>query len=83
MSNNPKLYCVDQHFLFINKKHVLACELPGSLHWLRNTYCTYNVLAETPLRGIQMLAGHSTVAVSEKYTHVISELNQFAGNISV
>lgn len=65
------------------KNHVTACQLPGSLHWLRHTYCTYHVLAGTPIRAIQMLAGHSTVAVTEKYTHVISELNQFAGNINV
>ena len=65
------------------KKHALACELPGSLHWLRHTYCTYHVLAGTPIRAIQMLAGHSTVSVTEKYTHVISELNQFGGNINV
>ena len=42
----------------------------GSLHTLRHTYISHLVMAGVPLRTVQVLAGHSTIAVTEKYAHL-------------
>lgn len=65
------------------RNHIERLQLPGSLHWLRHTFCTYHVLNGTPIRAIQLLAGHSTIAVTERYTHVINELEKYKGNVNV
>ena len=39
----------------------------GSLHRLRHTFCAHMVMAGVPLRRVQMLAGHSDYATTEKY----------------
>lgn len=39
----------------------------GSLHRLRDTFCTYVVMAGTPLRRVQVPAGHGDQATTEKY----------------
>lgn len=44
--------------------------LNGSMHWLRHTYASHLVMADVPLRAIQQVMGHSTIAVTEKYAHV-------------
>lgn len=44
--------------------------LDGSLHTLRHTYISHMVMAGIPLRTVQKLAGHSTVAVTERYSHL-------------
>jgi site-specific recombinase XerD len=44
--------------------------LPGSIHWLRHTFISHLVMAGRPLRTVQVLAGHSTIAVTEKYAHL-------------
>ncbi len=46
-----------------------ACGLPGSLHWLRHTFCTALVQSGVSLYHVQKLAGHSSVQVTEKYAH--------------
>lgn len=43
--------------------------LPGSLHWLRHTFCTALVQSEVSLHEIKRLAGHSSVLVTERYAH--------------
>jgi len=44
--------------------------LDGSLHTLRHTYCSHLVMAGVPLRTVQQLLGHSTIAVTEHYVHL-------------
>ncbi|GAB3046849.1 hypothetical protein GCM10027214_06000 [Stenotrophomonas tumulicola] len=39
----------------------------GSLHRLRHTFCAHMVIAGVPLRRVQILAGHSDYATTEKY----------------
>jgi integrase len=43
--------------------------LPGTLHWLRHTFCTALVQSGVSLHEVQRLAGHSSVAVTERYAH--------------
>ena len=38
--------------------------------------------ARTPIRAVQQLAGHSTIAVTERYCHVLNELGKFGENVS-
>lgn len=45
-------------------------KLPGNLHWLRHTFASHLVMAGVPLRTVQVLMGHSTIAVTEKYAHL-------------
>lgn len=42
----------------------------GSLHTLRHTYCSHLVMNGVPLRTVQKLAGHSSIAVTERYAHL-------------
>jgi integrase len=44
--------------------------LDGCLHSLRHTYCSHLVMAGVDLRTVQVLAGHSTITVTEKYAHL-------------
>lgn len=46
-----------------------AAGLPGSLHWLRHTFCTVLAQSGVSLHEIKRLAGHSSIAVTEIYTH--------------
>ena len=45
-------------------------DLDGNLHCLRHTFCSHLVMRGVPLRTVQVLAGHSTFAVTEKYAHL-------------
>lgn len=42
----------------------------GSMHWLRHTFCSHLVMAGTSLRTVQVLAGHSTPVVTQRYAHL-------------
>lgn len=44
--------------------------LDGSLHCLRHTYGSHLVMAGVPLRTVQVLMGHSTILVTERYAHL-------------
>lgn len=46
-----------------------AAGLPGSLHWLRHTFCTILAQQGVSLHEIKRLAGHSSITVTEKYAH--------------
>ena len=46
-----------------------AAKLPGTLHWLRHTFCTHLAQAGVPAHEICKLAGHSSVLVTERYMH--------------
>jgi integrase len=45
-------------------------ELTGSVHALRHTFCSQLVQAGIPLRTVQVLAGHSSIRITEKYAHL-------------
>lgn len=51
-------------------RDIKACGLEGSLHDLRHTYCSHLVMGGVPLRTVQILAGHSSFAVTERYAHL-------------
>lgn len=42
----------------------------GSLHWLRHTFGSHLVMNGVPLRVVQQVMGHSTIAVTEQYSHL-------------
>lgn len=46
-----------------------AAGLPGSLHWLRHTFCTALVQSGVSLHEVKRLAGHSSITVTERYAH--------------
>lgn len=46
-----------------------AAGLPGSLHWLRHTFCTALVQSGVTLHEVKRLAGHSSITVTEQYAH--------------
>lgn len=51
------------------KEDAVAAKLPGSLHWLRHTFCTALVQSGVSLYDVKILAGHSSITVTEKYAH--------------
>jgi integrase len=51
-------------------KDIRRAGLDGSAHTFRHTYISHMVMAGVPLRTVQKLAGHSTMAVTEKYAHL-------------
>lgn len=53
--------------------------LTGGIHVLRHTYGSHLVMAGVPLRTVQVLMGHSTIAVTEKYAHLAPGYLQDAG----
>ena len=57
------------------RKYAEKSGLPNSLklHSLRHSFLTYAVATSKNLRGAQSLAGHSSVTVTEVYTHLIPE----------
>lgn len=46
-----------------------SCGLPGSLHWLRHTFCTVLAQQGVSAHDIKTLAGHSSITVTEQYMH--------------
>ena len=57
------------------KKYARKAELPDelTLHSLRHSFLTYAVSTSKNLRGAQSLAGHSSVKVTEIYTHLLAD----------
>lgn len=47
-----------------------AGDIQGTLHDLRHTFCSHLVMGGIPLRTVQLLAGHSTIRVTERYAHL-------------
>lgn len=43
--------------------------LKGTLHWLRHTFCTGLAQSGVSLHEIKSLAGHSSITVTEQYSH--------------
>lgn len=45
-------------------------ELDGGVHCLRHSFCSHLVQAGVPLRTVQVLAGHSSIRITEQYAHL-------------
>lgn len=54
-------------------------QLAGSLHTLRHTYISHLVMAGVELRTVKELAGHSSIIVTEGYSHLSPEHRTKAG----
>jgi integrase len=52
------------------ERTLARCELPGTLHSLRHTYCSHLVMSGVPLRTVQVLAGHASYQTTERYAHL-------------
>jgi integrase len=50
-------------------KEARAAGLGGSIHWLRHTFCTSLVQSGVSLHAVKDLAGHSSITVTEQYSH--------------
>lgn len=51
-------------------KDIKRAGLDGGVHVFRHTYISHLVMVGVPLRTVQKLAGHSTMAVTERYAHL-------------
>ena len=52
--------------------------LPGTLHWIRHTFCTILAQQGVSLHEIQRLAGHSSITVTERYAHHAPDYGRLA-----
>ena len=56
----------------------------GSLHCLRHTYISHQVMNGKPLRLVQQLAGHAHITTTEKYAHLAPDyINEMGGMINL
>jgi len=49
-----------------------------SLHILRHTFCSHLAMRGAPTRAIQRMAGHSSIATTERYMHLSPEAEETA-----
>ena len=52
-------------------RDIRAAGLKGSLHSLRHTYICHLLLANTPIRTVQLYAGHAHITTTEKYAYQV------------
>lgn len=52
------------------KKKDATKAISGGVHKLRHTFCSHLVMAGIPLRTVMELAGHGSVSMTEKYSHL-------------
>lgn len=58
-----------------------AAGIEGHLHMLRHTFCSHLVMAGVSLRTVQVLAGHSSYSITERYAHLAPENKAKAVNL--
>jgi integrase len=68
----------DREAVNVEREKARKRPLKGSPHWLRHTFCTHLAQAGVSLHEIQRLAGHSSVAVTEKYAHHLPDAGRSA-----
>jgi integrase len=44
--------------------------VPTGVHILRHTFCSHLAMQGAPMRGVQELAGHQSLAMTERYAHL-------------
>jgi len=75
------------HLRTIRYRFKRACKLAGiegTPHELRHTFISQLVMQGVPLRTVQVLAGHSTVAITEEYAHLApNHLSDAVANLSL
>jgi integrase len=54
-------------------KCATRAKLPGSMHWLRHSFVLNLLLGGAHIRTAQVLAGHSTIKVTERYLRVLPD----------
>lgn len=60
---------------------VATAGVTGNLHMLRHTFCSHLVMAGVSLRAVQVLAGHSSYSITERYAHLAPENKAKAVNL--
>lgn len=74
LEGNDETYVLPRiHVKTLRYRFNKACKkagVVGTLHELRHTFISTLVMQGVPLRTVQVLAGHSSVAVTEQYSHL-------------
>ena len=68
--HNQPLHHPDFYYKNIIKLYRKANVKEANLHTLRHTFASQLVMAGVDIRTVQQLLGHSTVTMTEKYSHL-------------
>ena len=44
-------------------------KVPNGVHILRHTFCSHLAMQGAPMRGVQDLVGHQSLAMTQRYSH--------------
>ena len=44
--------------------------MPTGVHILRHTFCSHLAMQGAPMRGVQELVGHQSLAMTQRYSHL-------------
>jgi site-specific recombinase XerD len=45
-------------------------KVPSGVHILRHTFCSHLAMRGAPMRGVQELVGHQSLAMTQRYSHL-------------
>jgi integrase len=52
------------------RRAVKLAGVPTGVHILRHTFCSHLAMKGAPMRGVQALVGHQSLAMTERYSHL-------------